>query len=223
MCEWCLQFIYRRILQKNKELKELIREHECGKNASLCKRDEHGNFLVYEDIVGVKTVGYGNTSFPKNNPNVLFISERQAEILFDTDLDHRINQFKSDDIYLKHKYNLEQHPRTMDMYIDLIYVVGYKAFKYKKNKNGTYSNQLTDTYKEALKDPFSAKSMKLIRSFNRAGGKEIKGLTNRHLKTQEIAMIERQQVLELKTKKRTINVNDYFNLYSGLWDPYLYY
>lgn len=207
---------YQKILEKNKDYKIIVREHECGVNDRMCEKDENGNFLKYKDLAGVSTICYGNTSFPRKYPDIEKLSKRECEFLLDEDIDKKIAIFKSDDLYKKHKKEFDSHPATLFMYIDVIFFVGPTGFKFKKNKDGTYSDKPTDTYKEALKDPLSSKTLALMKTYNRVNGEENKGLIKRHHKNQEIAKLERVNILEEKKKKKNLSLNEYFNYYSGI-------
>lgn len=183
------------VLEKNKELKDMIKKHECGE---LCKKDEYGNFKVYTDIAGVETVCYGNTSFAssekyKHIKTNGIATEAECEFLLDEDVDKKIALFESTAIYEKHKEKLDKYINTKNMYVDLIFNVGLHGFMYVKKKDGSYSRKYTNAYEEALKDPFSNKAIEAVLTYNKAGGKIQKGLVNRREKMVNLAKQERRE------------------------------
>ena len=206
---------YKIVLEKNKELKAIIREHECGKDYKQCERDYSGNYLVYKDVAGVSTVCFGNTSFPRKNPEVTKVSDRKCEFLLDEDLDKKIAEFESTEIYKKHSTNLEAHKATKEMYIDLIFNAGLKGFMYTRNKDGTFSNRLTNMYKEALKDPFSVKATELVKSYSNVKGKKNNGLLKRRETMIALAAEEKEQILKQKLKTKKMSLTDYFDVYAS--------
>lgn len=208
--------LYNAMLENNKEYKALAREHECGKNEYFCKKDAEGNFLQYKDAVGVKTICYGNTSFPKEYPNIERLSKRECEYLLEKDINRKLEEFYKDELYLKHKEVFDSHPRDKEKYLDVAFFAGFNALKYKKCVKKGCKKQLTDTYKAALENPLSEKAETLLKTYNKVGGKENEGLNLRHEKNIKVARNERNKIFEEKHRAKQLNLNDYFTIYSGI-------
>lgn len=135
---------------------------------ALIKSYEGLRLKAYKCPAGVWTIGYGHT---KGVTQGMEISRQRAEELFNRDL-YDIAEYPISDIFYKAKVSLTQN--QFDALCSFVYNCGMGNFK------------KSTLLKKALANPNDKSIYCEFMKWNKAGGKEVAGLTNRRKKEADL-------------------------------------